>query len=259
MQTHLLFPPESLHHASFFPQKDQFNEAMQDIAKPGNVLLAPHLCPIPIPKDWILYNAEQIGAGWLGANKDYLNLLKQYEVWDYSTLNIAELAKHGIIAKHCPLGHSPCLERIKSNEVEQDIDVLFYGSINDRRKELLLQLHEKCKLQVAFNLYGPPLLPLISRAKIIVNIHYYPTAIHEITRTSYLMANKKFIISEVGRDAELEGYYDEGIVFAEYDDIVNKTLHYLTEPPEVRNAIAQRGYELFKAVSQKDVISALCA
>lgn len=252
MQTHLLFPSDSVHHASFFPQKDQFNEAMKEIPKEGNVLLAPHLCPAPIPKDWILYNAEQIGAG-IGSDPRYIELLKRHEVWDYSKLNIVELNKLGIKAKHCPLGYSSCLERIKPNEVEQDIDVLFYGSINQRREKLLLQLHEKCKLQVAFGIYGAPLDALIARAKIIANIHFYPTAIHEITRTSYLMANKKFVVSEMGRDVKLEKFYSAGIAFCEYDDIVLTVLNYL-EKPNWREETAMIGYNMFKTWSQREMI-----
>lgn len=264
MQTHLLFPPESVHHASFFPQKDQFNEAGGDLDPSRNLLLAPHLSHLAIPTDWILYNAEQIGVG-IGADPGYLELLRKHEVWDYSQLNIAELAKFGITAKHCPLGYSPCLERIK-DPVEQDIDVLFYGSVNERRKNILLKLHEKCNLVVAFGVYGQPLLDLIARAKIIVNIHYYPTAIHEITRTSYLMANKKCIISEVGKDTELEKVYaspksicetmySQGIQFCEYDQLVDTVIHYLKNPL-LRQYCAQMAYDVFKSVSQRSHIQA---
>lgn len=250
MLTHVIAPQDSVHHESFFPQRDAFNESMKDIASDRNVLLAPHLCPHEIPKDWILFNAEQIGCG-VGANPDYIEMLRQYEVWDYSMLNIDALKKLGVSAQHCPLGYSPCLERVSPRE--EDIDVLFYGSINERRKKVLLELQGKCKLHVAFGKHGQELLDLISRAKIVVNIHYYPTAIHEITRTSYLMANKKFVVSEVGRDKELEAPYRGGIVFAQYEDIVETVLYYLKEP-ERRKYFVEFAYSVFKARGQREMI-----
>jgi hypothetical protein len=251
MKTHVIAPSGSIHHESFFPQRDQFNEASADLAPDKNLLLAPHLCPHPIPKDWILYNAEQVGCG-VGADPRYIELLRQYEVWDYSKLNIAELKKLGVIAKHCPLGYSPCLERIRPNEVEQDIDVLFYGSINERRKAVLLELHNKCKLQCAFGVHGQPILDLIARSKIIVNIHFYESAIHEITRTSYLMANKKFIVSEIGNDEDLEKPYTGGIAFSKYEDLVDTVMYYLASP--IRQDIAEIGYRTFKSRSQREMI-----
>src|SRR5260370_38927404 len=86
----------------------------------------------------ILFNLEQITpeSPWLSS--EYLALLGQHTVWDYSDRNITELARLGIGAIRCGIGYVPELTRIAPSE--KMIDVLFVGSINERRGRILRQL-----------------------------------------------------------------------------------------------------------------------
>ena len=65
----------------------------------------------------------------------------------------------------------------------------------------------------------------------------------EIIRLSYLMANRKFIISECGNDQALDHPFEEGIVFTDYDSLVDKCLYYLDNAMK-RNRVAATGYEI---------------
>ena len=110
----------------------QFNKIDND-AK--NILIGFHLLDIKyvsqLPKNSILINVEQFlgGTPW---NENILHWIQSFEVWDYSTQNIEFFKAQGIEnIKYLELGYQSELSRIEIKAV-QDIDVLFYGSINDQ-------------------------------------------------------------------------------------------------------------------------------
>src|SRR5665213_244693 len=142
----------------------------------------------------IIYNLEQITPESSLVSEHYLSLLRKNKVWDYSKRNIVELKKLGVDAVHMPIGYHPCLERI--GVAEENVDCLFYGSVNDRRKEVL----DSVEARVVFGVYGVALDREIASAKVVLNCHFYETQLFEIVRCSYLLANKKFILSEPGLD-----------------------------------------------------------
>jgi GT2 family glycosyltransferase len=206
-----------------------------------------------LPENIILYNLEQVqpNSPWL--NDNYLELLRSHPVWDYSNINMKELEKIGVTdVTHCGIGYEPELTKIP--QIEEDIDVLFYGSINDRRKQILEALKESgLNIVTLFGAYGGKRDEYIARAKIILNIHYYEAKLFEIVRISYLLANKKFIISEPGSDIEFEKIFDGGIVFSKIEDIANDCHKYLKNE-NFRKAVATKGFEIFKNHSQSDFL-----
>ncbi|MBK7042770.1 MAG: hypothetical protein IPH50_03140 [Rhodanobacteraceae bacterium] len=108
------------------------------------IVLAPQLlplCGLAVPDDAILYNLEQIDRSSSWITPEVLALFRRHALWDYSERNRAVLAQqHGIDhAALMPVGHSLGLERIIAAPVA-DIDVLFYGSPNDRRIAVLESL-----------------------------------------------------------------------------------------------------------------------
>ena len=78
-----------------------------------------------------------------------------------------------------------------------------------------------------------------------INIHYYEARVFEIIRVSYLLANKKFVISEVGQDDDLERPFDEGMVFSTHKELVEKCMEYLKDEAP-RKEIAEKGFNLMK-------------
>ena len=111
-----------------------------------------------MPKKYIVYQLEQTGqdkkdgkdgqkqkdgkdneknnSSWF--NKNYIKKLKSaISVWDYSLRNVQNLKSYGIHATYVPLIYMPTLDTIpRLPEQEKTIDVLFYGSINQRRKKI---------------------------------------------------------------------------------------------------------------------------
>ncbi|HET9059462.1 MAG TPA: hypothetical protein VFN61_06035 [Acidimicrobiales bacterium] len=191
----------------------------------GANLLEPHEVPM-LPEGTIIYNLEQIASssGW--CTPHYLEALRRHAVWDYSARNIAALHDAGIGGAegshvvHVPIGYVPELSRIPQAG-EQDIDVLFYGSVNERRQKALDALRASgLRTHVAFNVYGAHRDELISRSKVVLNVHYYDTSIFELVRVSYLLANRKAVVAEYHEGTEIDDDIRGGVCLAAYDDLV---------------------------------------
>jgi hypothetical protein len=209
----------------------------------GSNLLAPDQ---PLPPDTILFNLEQItpGSPWLGP--ELLAHFRRYRVWDYSRHNIARLEALGIRGVgHVPIGYVPQLERIPN--VEEDLDVLFVGSLNPRRLAVLEALAARgLEVRAGFGVYGAERDALIARARIQLNVHFYEARVFEIVRVSYLLANGRFVVSETGAEAEEEASFASGVAFAGYDGLVETCVRYARDPA-ARAEVARRGQALMRA------------
>ncbi|MGE5638986.1 MAG: hypothetical protein ACM30H_02750 [Clostridia bacterium] len=209
-------------------------------------------------KDLTLFNLEQIyvGSPWLTTS--YVDLLRQYPVWDYSDRNIAELRRLDIqnVAK-CGIGYAPELSRIEPQE--EDIDVLFVGIRSDRRAAIVEDLARNgVNVTVASDCYGEERDALVARSKVILNVHYYDARVFEIVRVSYMLANRKCVVSETGLDPALEAPFASGVVFAPFERVVASCLGVLQDS-DWRERVAQRGFELFRAMPQSAMIASALA
>lgn len=131
-------------------------------------------------------------------------------VWDYSSRAVDEwkAAGHPSVY-HLPIGYTPNLTRIPK-AADPDIDVLFYGWMTPRRNGIVEEL-KRCGLNVVdtSSCYGGGRDNLISRSKVVLNVHHDGRDRFEIVRCSYLMANSTCIVSEASSDddeyADLKG------------------------------------------------------
>ena len=227
------------------------------IVEAQNIVFGSHLIPdmTTIPDDSILFNLEQLSLDSQWCNDLYLSYLKKYRVWDYSLKNIIWLKQNNInsSAKIIPIGYSPKLFRIPKAEV-QDIDVLFYGAINERRSRILDELRATGLNVVSLvGVYGNELAPYISRSKVILNLHFYEIKIFEVVRISYLLNNKKAVVSEVGKDTEIDQDLREAIIAADYDELVGACIR-IVHDEVLRVKMEEKGYEIFSARSQANIL-----
>ena len=218
------------------------------------IVLGPHLLEqVVYPRDLILYNLEQVYQNPLLMTPAYVEILKQFPLWDYSSRNISALAAEGVAASLCGVGYMPGLTRIPQAPVK-DVDVLFIGSMNARRGQVLDQIRAQgAAVEVAFNCYGEARDALIARARIVLNLHFYPAKLFEIVRVSYLLANRVCVVSETGLDTELESPFLGGVAFAGYGGLVQACLRLLADDA-ARDRIAQKGFEQMRALSQVDML-----
>lgn len=252
------------------------------------IVLAPNFLPdCPLAEDAILFNMEQAPAAlgnapgevnalvsdaWLRA--DFLKLYRRHVVFDFSRTNVERLRRLGCErVVHCPIGYSPVLTRIEPVPVE-DIDVLFYGTLSGRRLAVFDALRRRSvrtadggerpvRVVELQGVYGRERDAAIARAKIVLNIHNNPPevapSIFEIVRVSYLLANRKCVVSEDGsQDPDLDAFARTATAYVPYERIPDTCVALLDEGAkgngEMRKRIAMAGYEAMRAVDQAEAV-----
>ena len=227
------------------------SEVHESALGPGrNIVLGGHLLGpdqlARLPRETIFYNFEQIAPDSLLAPEG-LDRFAGFEIWDYSRKNVARWIDHGFAARHVPLGWSPGLERIE-RAAEPEIDVLFYGSTNERRVAVLDRLEASgLRVERLYGVYGAERDAAIARAKVVVNVHYYDAGILEIVRLSYLFANGVPVVSEWSERLEMPEGYEVAARFAAYDGIVEAVVDLVADAP-ARQALADRARACVRAV-----------
>jgi hypothetical protein len=158
---------------------------------------------------------------------------------NYSLKNVAFLAAQGCRnAQYVPLGYSRRLERIVQAS-EKNFDICFYGARNHRRALILDALAARVRVVSNFGIYGAARDHAIARSKIILNLHQFDISQLEQVRVSYLLNNRCFVISESSEGNP----YQDGLVFSEYDNIVDCCVSYLRpEMDSERARFADAGY-----------------
>lgn len=217
-----------------------------------------------MPKDAIVFNTEQVAA--VGKAEYLMQSYEQFRshvVWDYSETNAERLRSLGMErVVLCPIGYVPSMQRsaILDYAGPEDIDVLFYGSVNPRRRAVLDAL-DAAGLKVVrpdrefegrrtFGIYGEERDRLIARAKVVLNLHYYEwsRAIFEVFRVSHLLANRKCVVTEDGgQDQALEALADRTCRRVSTGDVVDACVA-LVRDEAARRAQAERGFSEFRRV-----------
>ena len=144
---------------------------------------------------------------------------------------------------YCPVGYSPVWES-HLPEVEEDIDVLFYGSIIDRRLEFQDALN-KMRLNVVFtdDTYGIERDKLIMRSKIVLNIKAHKKWSYGPMHCLPVQANKKFMLAEKADGGY--GPFKPEVHFLEYDGIEHckHAIDYWLKHEEERKQFSLNAYE----------------
>lgn len=211
-----------------------------------------------IPDDAIIYNAEQVQDSPEWRAHPYSSLLRSHTVWDYSRVNIERMKALGVErAVHCPIGYWPGLVTAASMVVDQQVDVLFFGSLSDRRKQILLAIAGAgLTVKALHGVYGPNREAWIARSKIVLNLHYYQNPIFEIFRVSHLFANRKCVVTEDGGcDPELEAIARRGAVYVPTAKIVNACTT-LVRTQSLRTEASERGHYAIRGICQEAAVKA---
>jgi hypothetical protein len=221
------------------------------------ILFGAHLIDAPslagLPSDSIIYNSEQMGDDSLW-EAPYWRALRERTVWDYSSTNVEKLLALGARSvQHVPVGYVPELARVAP--VTEDIDVLFYGSMNERREKIINALKARgLKVMTLFGVYGKQRDRWIARAKVILNIHYYDAKIFEIVRAAYLFTNSKALVTECDFTTAEELQLREAMCGVPYESLVD-TCERLVRDPAERLALGQRGHEIFSGRREEQILA----
>ena len=248
---------EALHHALLALGHDSVLTNRLDLDERRTIVFgANHLVHygLELPKNPIFYNLEQLGddSPWM-AMPEFIDLFRRYPTWDYSQANIEYLAALGLPRPtYVPIGYVPELTRIAP--APEDIDVLFYGVLSERRYAVLRDLHDRgLRVKWLSGVLGASRDAWIARSKIVLNVHYWEAKIFEIARVSYLLANRRAVVSERGADPTLERDLASGVAFADYDELVDRCVELLGDE-RARRELAERGYQAFSARDQAAIL-----
>ncbi len=210
---------------------------------------------ITLPADAIIYNMEQVGSGWFAPQ--VVAMYNAHAVWEYSMVNAT---RYGAIGLHpptalVPFGYHSILEAFERKpEADRDIDVLHVGSINPRREHVLLQLEARgLKVKRLFGVYGPDRDEKMARCKVLLNVHYYDSAIFEQARVCYAVANRVLVASETSAG-------NEGRTLAtthEYTGLVDRVAALVADAP-ARAYLEQLSYDTFRASPMTRALEHAC-
>lgn len=213
-----------------------------------------HLAP-----NCIVVNIEQLVEGGNAFNPVYLEVLRNSYVWEYSELNFRRYAELGIPhASLVPLGHQagailvPPEPQIPPVE---DIDVLFFGSLNARRHRLLDELRARgLRVEAHHSIPAEERSALLVRSKLMLNVSFLDTTrTVELPRLAVGFVARKAILTEIYEDSELRAELRQGLFGVPYEQLVD-TAERLIAAPEQLRARAELGHQLFTAKSQASFI-----
>jgi len=216
-----------------------------DISEAGDrraIVLGEHTIPTARPND-IIYNWEWYRSPLI--HERYRQSMLAHETWDYSATN-----KLNVDATHVGIGYVPILECINQNDNECDIDVLHFGSMNERRASILNEINwlqqtrypNQSKLKVLdMGFYYEARDKFAARSKVVLNCHYYAAdQCLEWPRVSYMINNRICVVSEKAPDASIPGAVP-------YDRLAERAL-LIARSPSLRRQLIDEQYEWFRKI-----------
>jgi len=206
-----------------------------------------------VPESTIVVNSEQIydkdPFDW---NRNIFAWAEALETWDYSPRNVAAFAQRGLPGvKLLKIGHQPQLTRIEKSP-NPDIDVLFYGSITDRREVVFEEIRRRgLNLVTLFGVYGAERDAHIARSKVVLNLHNHAAEIFEVVRAHYLLSNSVAVVSEVNPSTSVPNIYSEAVAGVPYESLADECER-LAGDDDARRECQQRGHAVISRYPQTE-------
>lgn len=214
------------------------------------------LTPQELEQVWpetIVYNLEQLrNLDAAALNPVFRQIAQKFQIWDYSAANLATWQQLGARRPvvHVPVGWAPVLQRI-AQPAEQDIEVLIYGLPSEARNASFSAMGQQgITCLMLCGLYGQARDALIARSKIVLNASLYTRSdVFEIARVSYLLANRKCVLSLKRPDMFIEADIQAVVAWCEPDTLVQRCYD-LLENDAARAALGEAGES---AMRQRDI------
>lgn len=175
-------------------------------------LLRRHAC--------LIVNLEQLGAGGARLDAAYLELLRSAAVVDYDAANVAHYGVDPGDVPLVPFLHAPYLDTGDAPPLEErPIDLLFFGSLNARRRAFIERVEAAGGLVTMFDapLYGAERDAYVRQAKAVLNCHYYDTSRFEQARAFHCLSLGTPVISERTAATRAPQPYEEAVFWV--DDV----------------------------------------
>lgn len=194
----------------------------------------------------ILFQTEEL---WNRREKAFYDLSNGYkrvlEMYD-ENVKIPVGTKNVV---YCPVGYTPTYSMGLPEPEERDIDILFWGSITERRSRVGADLNERFKdKKIVFGsgILGKEREELIMRSKIVLNIKAHDLWSFGPIHVLPAIANKRFVLAEKANGGY--GPFKPERHFKEYKTFENlfEQINYWLEREEERETFAQEALERVK-------------
>ena len=170
----------------------------------------------------IFVNLEQLGQGGAQVGADYLKLLSASAVVDYNADNRAAYAVRPAEVPVAPLLYAPYLKPAQGIPLEErPIDLLFFGSMNERRRAWLNRIEALGHTVATFDapLYGAERDQFIRQAKSVVNSHFYETSRFEQARVAHCLSLGTPVIAERTPQTQPHPAFENCVLWLQGDEL----------------------------------------
>ncbi|GAA0320161.1 hypothetical protein [Kineococcus aurantiacus] len=160
--------------------------------------------------DCVFVNLEQLGPSGAALSNRYLQLLRENRVVDYDPAHREHLGPAHAAAPLLSFGYAPYLAPADPVPIEErPLDLLFFGSFNERRKTVLERLQRAGAnvFTAPFGVYGADRDDLVRQAKAVVNVGHYGSGRFEQVRASVVLSCGTPLVSEVRPPGDDVGVY----------------------------------------------------
>ena len=238
---------------------------MNEFAPPANhIVFCPHLLRAEdvgrVPSTTILYNFEPLNPPVFDSVGTFLeHYAPRCIVWDYSLDNVEFLRARGCKVQHVPLGYARPMTRI-APAADQDIDILFYGDVSERRAPVLEELRRTgLNVVIESDLYGAERDALIARAKVVLNIHNHDgIKALETPRVFYLLANRKAVVTELKEGVPIDDDLKNAMAGAPYGKLVDACVELVRDTAR-RTALEDAGFRCMQSRNEAGILATALA
>lgn len=190
----------------------------------------------------IFFNLEQLGQGGAAVNPQYVQLLRHAAVVDYDVDNVGAYASDAADIPIVPFHYAPYLAGQATLPLEQrPIDLLFFGSMNERRKRWIERI-EAAGVQVAMfdhALYGDERDHYIQQAKAVLNCHFYEASRFEQVRVSHCLSLGTPVISERAAQTRPDAVFEQAVTWLDEGEVETFFKNSFARPSYFQQARAQ--------------------
>ena len=213
-----------------------------------------------ISKHNIHFNFEQLRGKADLVNSGYINWLKNKIVFDCHGSNIEylkEINGDEQVAFEIPISTSERLDYLPEVPNTGESDVLFFGAMDDRRKDLIEALKKSgLVVQEVSGSFGRELAPAIKKTKLIIHAHYGAIAVFPYLRVMQAIACKVPVLCEDSVLSAKADWEKSGMTFASYDKLVETAHRLLAMSEKARLAKANKLMGYAKTIKPAKAIKA---
>ncbi len=164
----------------------------------------------------VFVNLEQLGEGGAQVPPAYLALLRSSGVIDYDVANVSAYADEPADVPIVPMLFAPFLREPAAPPLQdRPIDLLFFGSMNERRRTWIEAIEALGVNVSVFDtpLYGAERDAYIRQSKAVFNAHFYESARFEQVRVSHCLSLGTPVISERRPGAHIPAAFEDSVTW----------------------------------------------